>query len=109
MAADAVDVGYLAAFYAVPEPTLQSLLSDPTIELVQTLLSQIDAAAREHDKVKAENIQLDVQLQNAVHSGDARERTQKELADQARKDAANLRQELSRARKYLLYALRCKC
>ena len=39
MAAAAIDVGYLAASYAVPETTLQSLLSEPTVALVQSLLT----------------------------------------------------------------------
>jgi nucleoprotein TPR len=96
MAAAAVDVGYLAASYSVPEPQLQSLLSEPTVELVQSLLLQIEAKAREHDDLKSEKIKVDVELEAAVQGGDARARTLKAAADKAQKEAEKLEQKLAR-------------
>ena len=83
MAAAAVDVGYLAASYAVPETTLQSLLSQPTVALVQTLLVQIEARAREHDDLTSEKIKAEVELEAAVQGGEARARSLKAVADKA--------------------------
>ena len=96
MAAAAVDVGYLAASYAVPETTLQSLLSQPTAALVQTLLVQIEAKAREHDDLTSEKIKADVELEAAVQGGEARARSLKAVADKAHKEAEQLQQKLAR-------------
>lgn len=96
MAAAAVDVGYLAASYSVPETTFQSLLSEPTVELVQSLLVQIEAKAREHDDLKSEKIKVDVELEAAVQGGDSRARTLKTAADKAQKEVEQLHQKLAR-------------
>lgn len=95
MAAATVDVGYLAASYSVPEPTLQSLLSGPTVELVQSLLVQIEAKAREYDELKSEKLRSDVELENAIHEGETRQRALKASADKALKEVEELRQKLS--------------
>lgn len=102
MAATAVDVGYLAASYSVPETTLQSLLADPTVELVHSLLAQIEAKAREHDDLKSEKIKADVELEAAVQGGDTRARTLKAAADKAEKENAQLEQKLAREGAFML-------
>lgn len=104
MAAPAVDVGYLAASYSVPETTLQSLLSGPTVELVQSLLVQIEAKAREHDDLQSEKIKVDVELEAAVQDGDGRARTLKAAADRAQKEAAQLQQKLAREGAFMCMA-----
>lgn len=96
MAAAAVDVGYLAASYAVPETTLQSLLSQPTVALVQSLLEQIESKAREHDDLKSEKIKLDVELEAAVQGGETRARSLQAAADKAKKETEQLQQKLAR-------------
>lgn len=95
MAAVAVDVGYLAASYAVPETNLQSLLSAPTIDLVQSLLVQLEAKAHEHDELRSEKLRSDVELEAAVHDADSRTRTLKATTDKAVKEAEELRQQLA--------------
>jgi nucleoprotein TPR len=94
MAAAAVDVGYLAASYSVAETSVHSLLSEPTVELVQSLLIQIEARAREYDDLKSEKLRAEVELEGAVHNSDARARTLKATADNAVKDTEELRQKL---------------
>ncbi|KAF9699942.1 hypothetical protein EKO04_001551 [Ascochyta lentis] len=96
MAASAVDVGYLAASYSVPDTTFQSLLSAPTVELVQSLLVQIEAKAREHDDLKSEKIKVDVELEAAVQGGEARARNLKAAAEKAQKETEQLQQKLAR-------------
>jgi nucleoprotein TPR len=93
--AAAVDVGYLAASYSVPESTIQSLLSTPTTELVQSLLIQIEAKARDFEDLQSEKLKADVELDNAVQAGDQRARTLKAAAEKAQKEAAELRQKLA--------------
>jgi nucleoprotein TPR len=95
MAAAAVDVGYLAASYSVPENSLHALLTEPTVALVQSLLVQIEARAREFDDLRSDKIKADVELEAAVQSGDSRARTLKAAADQAQKDAQDLREKLA--------------
>lgn len=93
MAAE-VDVGYLAASYSVPETTFQSLLSEPTVELVQSLLTHIEARARAYDDLQSEKIRTDVELEAAVQGGEQRARASKAAAEQAQHEADRLRQQL---------------
>ncbi|KAF5853068.1 hypothetical protein GGP41_001641 [Bipolaris sorokiniana] len=95
MAAATFDVGYLAASYSVPETTLQSLLSEPTVELVQTLLTQIEAKARAYDDIQSEKIRIDVELEAAVQAGEQRARSLKATAEKAQKEADELKEKLS--------------
>ncbi|KAI4617191.1 uncharacterized protein J4E87_008431 [Alternaria ethzedia] len=92
--AASVDVGYLAASYSVPETTLQSLLSEPTVELVQTLLTQIEAKARAYDDLQSEKIRTDVEREAAIQGGEQRARTLKATAEKAQKEAEELKKKL---------------
>jgi nucleoprotein TPR len=100
MAAATVDVGYLAASYSVPETTLQSLLSTPTIDLVQELLTHIEAKAREFEDLQSEKLKADVELDNAVQTGEQRARALKATADKAQKEAEELRQKIAQEGAY---------
>jgi nucleoprotein TPR len=100
MAAVAVDVGYLAASYSIPEATIHSLLSAPTVELVQSLLTQIEAKAREFEDLQSEKLKVDVELDNAVQSGEQRARTLKLAAEKAQKEAEELRQKVTQEGMY---------
>ncbi|KAJ4360640.1 Protein mlp1 [Didymosphaeria variabile] len=95
MAATAVDVGYIAASYAIPETNIRSLLSEPSVELVQSLLVQIEAKAREYDELQSEKLRADIENETAVRAGEARARTLQATADKAVKDAEELRQQLA--------------
>ena len=95
MATTVVNVEYVAASFAVPQLTLQSLLDNPTVELVTSLLQQIEAKAREHDEIKAEKLRSDVELENAVRSGDSRARALKTSVDKGLKEVEELRTKLN--------------
>ncbi|KAF2203357.1 hypothetical protein GQ43DRAFT_390192 [Delitschia confertaspora ATCC 74209] len=95
MAAATVDVGYLVASYSLPESTLNTLLDAPTVDLVHSLLQQVEAKAREHDEVKAEKLRADVELENAVRSGETRARALKATVDKGLKDVEELRRQLN--------------
>jgi nucleoprotein TPR len=90
-----VDVGYLAASYSVPETSLQSLLSEPTVELVQSLLTQIETKARAYDDLQSEKIRTDVELEAAVQGGEQRARALKAAAEKAQKEAEELKNKLA--------------
>lgn len=107
MAAPAVDVGYVAASYAVPETNIQSLLAEPTVELVHSLLVQIEAKAREFDNLQSEKLRADIENEAAVRAGEARARTLQATADKAVKDAEELRQQLARKGMRDCYASWC--
>jgi nucleoprotein TPR len=92
MAADAV---YLAASFAVPELEIQSLLDNPTSELVASFLAHIETKAREFDDAKAEKLRTDVELENAVRNGETRARAFKASADKGLKDVEDLRRKLN--------------
>ncbi|KAK8181536.1 hypothetical protein BKA81DRAFT_276087, partial [Phyllosticta paracitricarpa] len=91
----AIDTAYIAASYSIPEPTLQNLLDAPTVELVQQLLSQIEVKAKEFDELKAEKLRSDVELENAVRTGDNRARALKASVDKGLKDVEELRKKLN--------------
>lgn len=96
MAAIAIDVAYLAASYSVPDTTFHSLLSEPTVELVQSLLVQIEAKARQYDDLQSEKVKIDVQLEDEVQSGAQRARSLKAATEKAQKDAETFKQKLER-------------
>lgn len=95
MAAAAVDVGYIAASYTVPATTIETLLSSPTTELVQSLLVQIEAKAREFDDLKSDKLRADVELENTVRGNETRQKALKATADRALQEVEELRKKLS--------------
>ncbi|KAL5113381.1 Protein mlp1 [Pleosporales sp. CAS-2024a] len=95
MATAALDAGYLAAAYAVPETTLQALLAAPTPALVHALLGPLEAKARAFDDLQAEKLKADVELANAVHRGEQRARSLQAAADAALQQAAALQTTLA--------------
>lgn len=94
MAAVAIDVPYLSAFLSIPQATLTTLREAPTIELVNSLLVQIEAKARESEEVKAEKLRLEVELENAVRTGQSKTRALKSSVDKGLKEIEDLRSKL---------------
>jgi nucleoprotein TPR len=94
MAAADVDVGYLSTHLAVPEDTLVGVTTNPTVELVKAVLQAVAAKAQEFETLYAEKINVDIELEAAVHSSEARTQQSKSTADKALKDVEELRQKL---------------
>ena len=92
--ATAVDIPHLSAYLAFPETSLSTALTDPTPELIASLLNQIAAKAHEHEAVQSEKYRLEVELESAVHSADSKTRGLKVSVDRGLKEAADLRQKL---------------
>ncbi|KHN95909.1 filament-forming protein [Metarhizium album ARSEF 1941] len=94
MAAAGVDVGYVAGHLGFDEPVLTTLTTEPTAELVVTLLQAIAAKAREFDTLYADKLQVDIELENVVRSSESRSQASKSTTDKALKDVEEARQKL---------------
>ena len=95
MATVAFDTSYLASYCSIPQPTIESLVHNPTVDLVQTFLQAVFTKAQEHDRLKAERLRLDVELENAVRQAELQARTLKTNADRALQEADELRKKLN--------------
>lgn len=95
MTTASVDTSYIAASYFISEPTLKTLLVNPSPEQIQELLSKIEEKAREHESVQAEKLRSDVELETAVQNGNRRAKQLKESVDKGLKEVEELRKKLS--------------
>lgn len=55
MATAVLDVDYLSAYLSVPQQTLETVVDNPTAELVRSVLEAVTAKAREHDELAADS------------------------------------------------------
>ncbi|KAM5341605.1 hypothetical protein ACJ41O_014636 [Fusarium nematophilum] len=94
MAAAAVDVAYIAGHLGLDQPVLTALTTEPTVDLVATLLQAVATKAHEFDALYAEKLQTDIELENAVRSSETRSQTFKATADKALKGVEEARQQL---------------
>ena len=101
MATAAVDLPFLASHYAVPEATLSTLTQAPTVDLVQQLLESISTKARETEELKSDKLRLEVELENAVRSGELKAKALKSSAEKNRAEVSDLRTKLQEAGKIL--------
>ena len=92
-----MDIPYLSSYISVPETSLRGLLSTPTIELVENLLSKIQTKAREHHELQSEKLQLEVELESAIRAGESKSRQMKESVDKSLQEVSSLRQQLHAA------------
>lgn len=90
----AVDFAYLSTHLGVPEETLTTVASQPTPDLVKAVLQAVIAKAHEFDALYTEKLQVDIELENAVRSSEARCQTFKATADKALKDVEEVRKKL---------------
>lgn len=90
----AVDYAYLSTHLGVPETTLSTVATQPTADLVAAVLQAVFNKAQEYDALYAEKLQVDIELENAVRSSEARCQTFKATADKALKDVEELRKKL---------------
>lgn len=94
MAVAELDVPQLASFCSVPETSINTLLDQPTIELVRNVLQQVSAKAQEHNELRSEKLRLEVELENAVRGGESKTRALKISLDKAQKEGAEFRQKI---------------
>ncbi|KAM0447822.1 hypothetical protein ACHAO4_008566 [Trichoderma viride] len=94
MAAAEVDVAYIAGHLGLDQPVVASLTTQPTVELVTTLLQAVAAKAHEFETLYAEKLQTDIELENAVRSSETKSQAFKGTAEKALKDVEEARQSL---------------
>ncbi|KAL1956278.1 hypothetical protein VTO42DRAFT_7451 [Malbranchea cinnamomea] len=97
MATVAVDLPFIASHYAIPETTLTTLTQEPTVHLVKQLLECIARKARETEELKSDKLRLEVELENAVRSGETKVKALKASAEKARAEISSLRTKLQDA------------
>lgn len=102
MATTDLDVILLSSFCSLPQISIITLLDAPTTELVNSVLSAISSRAREFDELKAQNLKLNVELENAVRGGELKSRTIKASLEKASKKTDGLQQALEAESKILL-------
>lgn len=100
MATTAVDIGFLSGYLGIAQPTLQQTIDAPTTELVNGVLAAVQAKAREHQELEADKHQVDTELETAVLNSEARSKDLKDLAENASKEATELREKLAREGAY---------
>lgn len=91
MATVNLDLPHLSSFCSLPESSLRELLSNPTVQLVRTLLEKVSVRSHEYESLKAEKLKLAVELENAVRAGEVKSRVLKGSVDRVSKEAAELR------------------
>lgn len=94
MAAADVDVGYIAGHLGLDEPVVQSLATEPTLDLVTALLQAVATKAHEFDELYAAKLQIDIELENAVRGAESRSQASRESTEKALKDLEEARQKL---------------
>jgi nucleoprotein TPR len=93
MAAE-VDVRAISAFASVPEPTVTSLLSNPTADLVASLLKGIEVKLKEYEQNKSQKVRLEVELETVVRTSESKAKVLQASRDKALAESSNLRAEV---------------
>ncbi|CAG9982497.1 unnamed protein product [Clonostachys byssicola] len=94
MAAADVDVGYIAGHLGLDEPVVQSLATEPTLDLVTALLQAVATKAHEFDELYAAKLQIDIEYENAVRGAESISQASRESTEKAFKDLEEARQKL---------------
>ncbi|KAK2739741.1 hypothetical protein FQN55_009331 [Onygenales sp. PD_40] len=94
MATAAVDLPFLSSHYSIPETTLTTLSQNPTADLVNQLLESISTKARETEELKSDKLRLDVELENAVRSGESKVKVLKNSVEKGLAEITSLRNKL---------------
>ncbi|KAF7943604.1 uncharacterized protein EAE97_005675 [Botrytis byssoidea] len=95
MATAVLDVDYLSAYLSVPQQTLETVVDNPTAELVRSVLEAVTAKAREHDELAADKLRVDIELENAVRSSETRIEGLRSSVEKAQKNVEELRTKLN--------------
>ena len=92
--AAAVDVRQVASFASVPEDSVQETLTNPTAELVHSLLQGITAKIQEFDQLKTEKLRSDIEFESVVRSNESKINVLKKSVEKGLGDVSKLRTEL---------------
>ncbi|KAL9618967.1 MAG: hypothetical protein Q9160_006361 [Pyrenula sp. 1 TL-2023] len=96
MAVD-IDVRQIASFASLPSTSITTILEDPTVELVKSLLANISAKAKEYEQIKSEKVRLEVELESSVRSSESKIKVLKNSVEKGLSESSKLRTELHQA------------
>jgi formiminotetrahydrofolate cyclodeaminase len=99
--ATTMDTGYLAASYSIPEPRLVELLDAPTADLVREFLQKAEEKAHTNDKLQAQKLRSDVELESAQRNINIRAKQIQDSTTKHRKEIEELKQQLTEERKFI--------
>jgi nucleoprotein TPR len=95
MATATVDVGYLATYLNISQPTLDEVIGSPTAELVRAVLEAVTAKAHEHQELQADKLRVDVELENAIRTAETRTDGLKATVKKSLNEVNGLREKLT--------------
>jgi len=98
MATAGPDATYIALYSGLALPSIQSLITTPTPALVTSFLQAIISRAQEHDRLKADRLRLDVELENAVRGSEAKVRALKATHEKSLQEVEKLRSQVNEQR-----------
>lgn len=90
----AVDVSSIAIFASIPTAMVTTVLENPTVELVTSLLQGIAARIQEYEQLKAQQFRLEVELETNVRTSESRTKVLKTSVDKALAESSRLRVDL---------------
>lgn len=99
-----VDARVISSFSAISENAVNTLLENPTTELVRSLLQSITTKAQEYEQIQTQKLRVEVELETVVRSNESKVKVLKNSVDKALAESTRLRTELSKsgkARKFL--------
>lgn len=102
-----MDVGFVAGNLGLDLPAVQAVTTNPTAELVATLLQAVQKKLHEYDELYSNKLQVDIEYEAAVRSAETRSQTSKTTVDKALKDTEEARQKLKEEGKSLSTNLQC--
>lgn len=98
MAAE-IDVRALATFSSTDETTISTILENPTVELVRSLLHSISFKAQEYDQFKSQKVRLEVELETVVRTSESKVKALKGSVEKGLAEITRLRTELQNSGK----------
>ena len=89
-----MDVSAISSFAFVPSHAISTLLENPTVELVRSLLNGIAARAQELEQLKTQKLRLEVELETSVRTSESKTKVLKISVDKALAESSRLRVDL---------------
>ena len=90
----AVDVSSITSFASIPTSTVSTLLENPTVELVTSLLQGIATKIQEYEQLKAQKFRFEVELETSVRTSESKIKVLKTSVDKALAESSRLRVDL---------------
>lgn len=100
MATAGPDASFIASYSGLALSNIQSLITTPDPSLVSTFLQAIVSRAQEHERLRADRLRVDVELENAVRGGEAKVRALKATHEKSLREVEQLRSQLNEQRTF---------